>query len=526
MNKNLDIRNSNNTQRANIVKNSQNNARPRQESPIHYQNGYTGNSIFGIVLLIVVILLVLYATYWAYNVYSSKTFETSISVDVMKDVKDASSKFAIGSGSIPSSKYSNEYSISMWLNIQDYTYNYGKEKIILRRGDSGSPNLEILLGEKENDLIVRLKLQGTPTIDSGIISKFQDVLPSQENEHEHENSHGTFDLQHTTTKLENCNNKVYEKISGNDINYTTIKYNSNSGCDDFSTDNLKNADNMTIIMKQAMQTMQTIHNPNESFKDCSNEQSKCNNYKNVIDSLAYSDMSYVSDNSAPIESQGIHNEYFKLVSGNEVQPCPTKQIENFNISQFDDIPSVISNTTTTSPNITVSMASNTTNTTTTTTTATTTTSANNTLDKLDTGKQNISCNLSKGVLYNLSNNKDLTLGTCIYKQLPMQKWVHVIVSVYNQVVDIYVDGQLGSSCVIQGYPAISNLDVNLTPDGGFSGQISRVSFSNTAMTVGKSQDLYYAGPIASENILSMIPSWIWYTIIIIIVVAILYSFVM
>ena len=98
-----------------------------------------------------------------------------------------------------------------------------------------------------------------------------------------------------------------------------------------------------------------------------------------------------------------------------------------------------------------------------------------------------------------------------------------IVSVYNQVIDIYIDGQLGSSCVLKGYPAISNLDVNLTPDGGFSGQISRVSFSNTAMTVTKSQDLYYSGPIMTESIFTMIPSWVYYLIILIIAVAIAYS---
>jgi len=109
--------------------------------------------------------------------------------------------------------------------------------------------------------------------------------------------------------------------------------------------------------------------------------------------------------------------------------------------------------------------------------------------------------------------------------IPIQKWVHVIVSVYNQVVDIYIDGQLGSSCVLKGFPAISNLDVNLTPDGGFSGQISRVSFSNTAMTVNKSQELYYAGPIATDSIFSMIPNWVWYTIVLLIIISIIYSYV-
>jgi hypothetical protein len=120
-------------------------------------------------------------------------------------------------------------------------------------------------------------------------------------------------------------------------------------------------------------------------------------------------------------------------------------------------------------------------------------------------------------------NKDPTVGTCIYKMLPLQKWVHVIVSVYNQVVDIYIDGQLASSCVLKGFPAISTDDVDITPDGGFSGQISRVAFSNTAMTVPKAQSLYYDGPVPSTSLFSMIPTWVWYGIILLVAVAIIYS---
>ena len=134
--------------------------------------------------------------------------------------------------------------------------------------------------------------------------------------------------------------------------------------------------------------------------------------------------------------------------------------------------------------------------------------------------QNVSCLLDSSI------NKDPTVGTCVYKMLPLQKWVNVIVSVYNQVVDIYVDGQLGSSCVLKGYPAISTADVNLTPDGGFSGQMSNVVFSNTAMTATKARQLYYAGPVPSTGLFSMIPNWVWYLIIFIIVGAILYSVVM
>jgi uncharacterized membrane protein YhaH (DUF805 family) len=125
-----------------------------------------------------------------------------------------------------------------------------------------------------------------------------------------------------------------------------------------------------------------------------------------------------------------------------------------------------------------------------------------------------------------SINKDPTVGTCVVKMIPIQKWVNIIVSVYNQVVDIYVDGQLSSSCVLKGFPDISTDDVNITPDGGFNGKISRVLFSNTAMTVKHAKDIYYSGPVASAGLFSMIPNWVYWAILIIIIVAIGYSFMM
>jgi hypothetical protein len=120
--------------------------------------------------------------------------------------------------------------------------------------------------------------------------------------------------------------------------------------------------------------------------------------------------------------------------------------------------------------------------------------------------------------------RDPTVGTCSIKMLPLQKWVNVIVSVYNQVVDIYVDGLLTSSCVLQRFPAISTSDVTLTPDGGFSGYVSRVKFLNSAMTVQKAKDIYNDGPIYSESLFSQIPNWVYWTFLAIIIAAIGYSF--
>ena len=598
----------------------------RNTSSGNVSKGYSGSNVLGIVLLVVIIILIAGACYWAYTVYSSKTFQTSTSVEVLADVKNASSKFAIGSGSIPNSKYSNEYSISMWLNILDYTYNYGKEKVILRRGTAGSSNLEIVLGDKHNDLIVRIKQQGPTPSSAMTVSKFADVAPIDINTGY---IHGTDGNPYIgNSNIISNGGKAFEKISGNQIDYPTIKYDIASGCDN-ALNTMKPDEAMTIMIEQSFRMK-------EGFNKTS--------YNGDLQQLGRIDTAKISDNSAPVESQVLHNSYFNMVSGNNVIPNINKErysnipsfgttkenftptddlinafsavmidlcnimnvlksqkhanddidtmnssfqkiinileqgrknstIENINETIDAELISLMENNTsnneimslfeklitdiqlleelTSNPDIPsdLPLIQNAVNTKLATANCPLTLNGTTELDATVNLYQNF-INLLKKSIYTYINNlgvgirktytdlstsqnanciidsnlnKDPTVGTCIYKMLPLQKWVHVIVSVYNQVVDIYIDGQLASSCVLKGFPAISTDDVDITPDGGFSGQISRVAFSNTAMTVPKAQSLYYDGPVPSTSLFSMIPTWVWYGIILLVAVAIIYS---
>jgi len=613
----------NNSSRMN--KNTKINSKPVNSSSIFRNSGnstnsvggkYSSSNVFGIVLLVVVILLIVYACYWAYGVYSSRAIDTSVVVEALPDVKDAASKFEIGSGSIPSSKYSNEFSVSMWLNINDYTYNYGKEKVILRRGTTSPGNLEIVLGEKSNDLIVRLKLQGPVGISPLTVSKFQNIPSSlsplsqlqthQYNINEPNDTgyiHGAFDLQGTTTKIVPCNNTVFNEVSGNQINYPGIKYDIATGCDN-ALNVFKPADAMTIMVEQSTRAK-------EGFN--------------------------ISDNSAPLESQVIQEQYFDMVSGNTITTSGKRRdaIERFDSTSdlvnacaavlidlckladaFQSQSSADDQVSTMNlffQQINTALEAARTNSKTSDDVSTAFENNINNLDKIFTPNDNIiqkvkqlqtdlitlqslqdgsnvdfatiqsavnaklvaaNCSLTlngtteidatvnffenfinalKKSLYTYINNmgsgirkeygdlntnqnvsclidssinNDPTVGTCVYKMIPLQKWVHVVVSVYNQVIDIYIDGQLGSSCILKGFPAISTNDVNITPDGGFAGQISRVSFLNTAMNVGKARSMYYDGPVKTDSIFSLIPNWVWYVIIFIIIIAIIYSVIM
>jgi hypothetical protein len=585
-------------------------------------SGFSTKSVIGIILVVVIIIILLGVSYWAYNYYTNMQIHTYVNTEILTDVKDASSKFSIGSGTIPSSKYSNEYSVSMWLNIADYSYNYGKEKVILRRGESGSGNPEIVLDSKNNDLIVRVKLQGP----SNMKAAFTDIpiQPSvQLQTHKYGINepgdkayiHGKFDLTGTTDiMMVPCEiNTVFDKVSGNKVNYPTVQYSITSGCDN-ALNTHSPTDAMTIMIEQTKRMK-------EGFSDVS--------------------MNKLSDNSAPPETQVFNESFYNAISGGntgntvierfdvtsdyvdasaavmldlckifsqlEKQSTADESIaimnsffqgmldilaagkKSFKTSQEinDEIMNSAEDKTkadilgimkdsgssaqfqslieklhadseilmnmetsmTTKPDFTAYqnavnsklIAAN----------CKLTFDGSNEFDATISFYENIIKQIKKSLYTYIANlgvsiqksnpnlvdkqasclvesatNQDPTVGTCVARMIPLQKWVNVIVSIYNQIIDIYIDGQLASSCVLKGFPALSTSNVDITPDGGFSGQISRVAFSNTAMTVQRAKEIYYDGPIPTDSIFSMIPTWAYYLVAFIIIALIIGSFFM
>ena len=105
------------------------------------------------------------------------------------------------------------------------------------------------------------------------------------------------------------------------------------------------------------------------------------------------------------------------------------------------------------------------------------------------------------------------------------KHVYVPINSSPSGANIYIDGQLASSCVLKRFPKINTKDVELTPDGGFSGMISRVKFTNAAMTIQQAKNIYYEGPIFSESLFSIVPNWVYWGLLILIIVSIGYLFI-
>ena len=102
----------------------------------------------------------------------------------------------------------------------------------------------------------------------------------------------------------------------------------------------------------------------------------------------------------------------------------------------------------------------------------------------------------------LSGTGATTYQTCTIKNIKLQKWVNITMSIYGNTVDLYLDGKLVKTCVLTAMP-IAITDTNLyvggsigvsgSTDGDLVGYISNVLYKNDYFTPEDAWDIYSAG---------------------------------
>lgn len=103
------------------------------------------NGNFGTVGSVVIFLIILAIFYVIYAyVFSTNSKLTS-------GVNDATKSQAI---IVPTGSSTSNFTYSIWIFVDDWSYNYGQIKPIFTRG-SDIPSLDVSLGETENDLIIK-----------------------------------------------------------------------------------------------------------------------------------------------------------------------------------------------------------------------------------------------------------------------------------------------------------------------------------------------------------------------------------
>ena len=388
-------------------------------------NAGKSNPITALIIIIIIVVLLYVLGNYIYDFYQKNNSVKVLKESLLQGINDARNEYEVSGSKMPNSNYSNEYSLSFWMYVDDYSYRQGQRKFILRRGDlSSEVNPEIYLHPNHNTLQVNVSLM---TDSKG------EALPHQ-----------------------NVNSSP-EHANSSNINTSTT--------------------NSETINDNASATTTTVK---EGFTTCD-----CDKVKTSEDIL-----NNVNSNN-PNVSQNYNNNVFDLISGNEIPKLNThNKLLNNVVEQFADEPS-----------------------------------SNNTTNNSNSNNKDCECDTETEKVTTESDRQAFEdkCGKCFVEDFPLQKWVHVVISQYNQVVDIYVDGKLRSSCVMPGFPMLTQENLVLSPDNGFSGQMTNVTYYNSSLGADEVFAIYKDGPKGSNNILSVVPTWVYVIVALVIVGMVGYS---
>jgi hypothetical protein len=95
--------------------------------------------------------------------------------------------------------------------------------------------------------------------------------------------------------------------------------------------------------------------------------------------------------------------------------------------------------------------------------------------------------------------------TCSVSNVPIQKWVNLVVSVYGRTMDIYIDGKLVRTCLLPGVASVNNnANIYVTPAGGFDGWTSKLEYYPNSLNPQEVWNIYTKG---YSNSLSLFGSY-------------------
>jgi hypothetical protein len=78
--------------------------------------------------------------------------------------------------------------------------------------------------------------------------------------------------------------------------------------------------------------------------------------------------------------------------------------------------------------------------------------------------------------------------------IPVNKWVNVIIRVENTVLDVFINGDLAQRLPLNSVPFQNYGDVNVAINGGFNGNLSSLRYYNTALGTRAIQNIVSSGP--------------------------------
>ncbi len=103
-----------------------------------------------------------------------------------------------------------------------------------------------------------------------------------------------------------------------------------------------------------------------------------------------------------------------------------------------------------------------------------------------------------------SSKMPIMYDECTIKDIPIQKWVHVVITVTNNSIEVYLDGKLYQTCPIKGAPKPSLDNMHVGANGGFNGYIAQLEYSNMALPFTEIKKIYNKGPQLKASMLDKV----------------------
>lgn len=95
-------------------------------------------------------------------------------------------------------------------------------------------------------------------------------------------------------------------------------------------------------------------------------------------------------------------------------------------------------------------------------------------------------------------------STCVITDVPIQRWTNFIMSVNGRALDLYIDGKLVKTCILEGPPkTFNNTPINICPNGGFSGYVSTFQYVAKSINPSEAYNMYKQGYGGSSSLTGM-----------------------
>ena len=78
--------------------------------------------------------------------------------------------------------------------------------------------------------------------------------------------------------------------------------------------------------------------------------------------------------------------------------------------------------------------------------------------------------------------------------IPIKKWVNVVIRLENTILDVYINGTISSRLILQNVPKQNYNDVYVCQNGGFSGKLADLRYFNKALNVFEINSIVSNGP--------------------------------